>query len=238
MRRAIVALGLLTLLAWPLWASATHVRPKSASAIGLSLVPSFQPCTSGDRQHGPPLAFPSCSSPAGTSSYLTVGSPDANGFPAKSTALFRWKTYAGVPGPPWDNVSIFDASISDVRCVGAGPGCAGPGADYAGSVQVVISSQITDHNNNVNPGGGVDPATTEAFDFGFEVPCTTTSDPSIGSLCSAHINYLENLGIYIQDGKRTVWALGQVQIQDGGADADGSTTGDNTVFAVQGVFVP
>jgi hypothetical protein len=29
-----------------------------------------------------------------------------------------------------------------------------------------------------------------------------------------------------------------VRVFDGGADGDGSTAGDNTVFAAQGVFIP
>jgi hypothetical protein len=41
----------------------------------------------------------------------------------------------------------------------------------------------------------------------------------------------------ITAGKRSVWELGQVQVFDGGADGD-VTTADNSVFAVQGVFVP
>jgi hypothetical protein len=39
-------------------------------------------------------------------------------------------------------------------------------------------------------------------------------------------------------GKREVWELQAVRIYDGGADGDGDTTADNTVFARPGVFVP
>jgi hypothetical protein len=42
----------------------------------------------------------------------------------------------------------------------------------------------------------------------------------------------------ITEGKRAVWELGQVRVFDGGADSDASTAADNTLFAVQGVFVP
>ena len=34
-----------------------------------------------------------------------------------------------------------------------------------------------------------------------------------------------------------MWELGQVQVADGGADGDAATE-PNTIFAVQGVFVP
>jgi hypothetical protein len=227
------------MLILPVAAQGGHVRPKTADRIYVPLVPSYPPCTAPDRIHGPPLEFPSCSAPQQTSSYLTVGTPDANGNPAQSSGSFYWTVYPGVPGPPTDNVHVFDISISDVRCRAAGPGCAAPGADYAGSVEFRVSSQISDHNNNVNPGGGTDPATMQSFNFGFTFPCATTSDPAIGSMCSQNIHYLENIipgGI--PDSKRTVWELGQFQIWDGGTDADGSTTGDNTRFAVEGVFVP
>ena len=42
----------------------------------------------------------------------------------------------------------------------------------------------------------------------------------------------------VTGGKRAVWGLGQVQVDDGGADGDADTAGDNTLFMVQGVFVP
>ena len=214
------------------------MRPKAAQRVNVPLVPSYQPCTAPDRMHGPPLAFPSCSAPQQTSSYLTVGTPDANGNPVKSVARFDWFAYPGTPGPPTDNKIGWRVEITDVRCTAAGAGCAAPDADYAGSVEVRVRSQITDHNNNVNPGGGIDPATTQPFDFGFPVACTMTSDPSIGSTCSIYIAYIESLGFAIPDGRRTLWEVGQAQVWDGGADADGTTTGDNTQFAVEGLFVP
>jgi hypothetical protein len=136
-------------------------------------------------------------------------------------------------------VSIFYADVSDVRCIAAGAGCAAPGADYAGSIEVRMPTQLTDHNNATEPGGGIEPATVQWFDIGFTVPCSTTSDPSIGSTCSRVIHYLENVTPGgIPDGRRTIWELDQIQIWDGGSDADGETKADNTKFAVQGVFVP
>jgi len=35
-----------------------------------------------------------------------------------------------------------------------------------------------------------------------------------------------------------MWQTDQVQLYDGGDDALASTTGDNTLFMAQGVFVP
>lgn len=79
----------------------------------------------------------------------------------------------------------------------------------------------------------------QPFTLAYTVPCTTTSDPSIGSKCSRVIAYIEAiLGAQFRDGARTQWEVGQVQVWDGGADADGATAGDNARFAVQGVFIP
>ena len=41
----------------------------------------------------------------------------------------------------------------------------------------------------------------------------------------------------IKEGRRSIWQLGQVKVNDGGADGVASTT-PNTLFAAQGVFVP
>jgi hypothetical protein len=38
------------------------------------------------------------------------------------------------------------------------------------------------------------------------------------------------------EGRRSVWELDQVRVDDGGGDGD--TAGDNSLFMVQGVFVP
>jgi len=43
---------------------------------------------------------------------------------------------------------------------------------------------------------------------------------------------------FVRWGYRAIWELDAVRIYDGGADGDGDTTADNTVFARPGVFVP
>src|SRR4029453_7214247 len=51
--------------------NAPYLRPKSASPFKVSLVPAYAPCTSPNRTHGPPLAFPSCNPPGRLSPNLT-----------------------------------------------------------------------------------------------------------------------------------------------------------------------
>jgi hypothetical protein len=101
--------------------------------------------------------------------------------------------------------------------------------------------QITDHYNAAGSGSYTEAATMQGtFTVSFPVPCAQTSDPAIGSTCSVNRLYLD--GIYpsdpIKEGKRNIWESGQVRVFDGGADGDGATTADNTLFAVQGLFVP
>lgn len=38
--------------------------------------------------------------------------------------------------------------------------------------------------------------------------------------------------------KRAIWQIPAVTVYDGGADASGTTHGDNTPFAASGVFFP
>jgi hypothetical protein len=40
----------------------------------------------------------------------------------------------------------------------------------------------------------------------------------------------------VKEGQRSVWQVSAVEVFDGGTDGDGDTTGDNTLFAVQGIF--
>ena len=52
----------------PVHTPSTYTRPKSATHVRLALVPATQPCTTPNRQHGPPLESGSCSPPQPQSS--------------------------------------------------------------------------------------------------------------------------------------------------------------------------
>jgi hypothetical protein len=73
--------------------------------------------------------------------------------------------------------------------------------------------------------------------FPVTVPCAATADPARGSTCALATTVDAVTPGAAQEGKRAVWELGQVQVLDGGPDGDVSTS-DNSLFAVQGVFVP
>lgn len=70
------------------------------------------------------------------------------------------------------------------------------------------------------------------------VPCAATADGTVGSTCSVLTSANSVLPNAVVEGKRSIWEIGQVQVFDGGADGVASTTGDNTAFMTQGLFVP
>jgi hypothetical protein len=236
MKRGIAALAASVVLVLPSLADATHPRPKSAKPFRASLVQAYAQCLAPDRTHGPPLGFPSCSGPQQASRFLTVGNPPATA--ARFAGSVNIRVY-GTPGPPTDNVVLVAVEADDVRCQGVSGACPGAGDDYAGTLRFEMGIRATDHDNAVAPGGGNEAATVEDFGMAMTVDCVPTSDPAIGSSCHREEAHWNIFGQYpIDDDKRTIWELGQTHIYDGGADGDGATTADNTLFAVQGVFIP
>ena len=217
-------------------AGAGHLRPKQALSLRASLVPAYQQCATPDRTHGPPLAFPSCSSPTQVSNRLTVGNPPAQA--ANLEGVWRIDVSVGTPGPPDDSCAPNSTSISDVRCNGTSGGCAGPGADYTGELEVRFTARISDHWNAVSAGGGPDPATTQDFDISIPAICTATSDPSTGGACSIVTDLQVVYPGSIKDGKRAIIEVGQVRVLDGGDDGDTATADSAATFLAQGLFVP
>jgi hypothetical protein len=235
-----VALGAAAILAAATLAFATHPRPKGATPMRVSLVPAYEECTAPNRTHGPPLAFPSCSPPVQSSQFLTVGTPDANGAPAKSVGFVKLSVLVGAPGPPSDSEVLIATQITDVRCRAGASACgnanAADGPDYTGELSIDGTLRITDHDNAVDPGGGTDPATVVDIPFPFNLVCENTADTSIGGLC--RVPPPSCLGCSPRlEGHRTIVEITQIRIFDGGPDGIVATD-DNTLFAVQGIFIP
>ena len=124
------------------------------------------------------------------------------------------------------------ASITDVRNQGSL-------TDYTGELRYVIGLRITDRFNGVTGGPNrIEPATTADVPLPFSVPCSATGGPQ-GATCNVSTTADAVTGGNVaNEGQRAVWQLDQVQVFDGGSDGDGDTTGDNTLFAEQGLFVP
>jgi ABC-type phosphate transport system substrate-binding protein len=197
-----------------------YPRPKGATPLYASLVPAYNACSTPNRQHGPPLAFASCNPPVQSSGSLTIGSPDANGAGANSVGFVKYNVLAS------GDVSI-TTNITDVRNQGTL-------TDYTGEVQVTGTLQVTDRQNG---GSEQQPATGQATSFPVTVGCTATGSTTIGGTCAGVTSANALVPGAVKDVKRTIWQMGQVTVNDGGADGLVST-GPNTVFAKQGVFIP
>jgi hypothetical protein len=235
---AMAALGMMVVAQM---AGAAHPRPKGASPLRASMVPAFNQCTAANRTHGPPLAFPSCNPPVQSSTSLTVGEPTANGAAANSVGFIRISVLVGVPGPPDDSDVNLVGSTTDVRCKAGVAACgsanAADGADYTGELQATAQIRISDHFNAIAPGGGTDAATVIDIPFPVNTPCAATASTSIGSTCAITTTANTVVPGAVKDGKRAVVEIGQLQVIDGGTDGVVATT-PNTLFGVQGIFIP
>jgi hypothetical protein len=217
-------------------AGATHPRPKGASPLRVSLVPAYKQCTgTGNRTHGAPLAFPSCAPPVQASSYLTVGTPDANGAAANSIGSMTLKVQASTAS------ALITGRITDVRCR---PGtdssvCDSPngadGPDYSGQLQSNATIRISDHDNGPSL---TEAATVQDIPFPVNFNCVNTADTTTGGVCTVPTD--QPLMPYPQSTTppRAVIEIGQFEVFDGGADGLAGTTSDNTVFMRQGIFIP
>jgi hypothetical protein len=230
-----LAIGVVGLMVVSQIASATHPRPRGATPLRASLVPAFKQCTAPNRTHGAPLAFPSCNPPVQTSNFLTVGSPDANGAGANSQGFIQLTVKATSP----EDVNIL-ADITDVRCKPAtsaavcGTANAADGPDYSGEVQGNAIIRISDHYNG--PGLN-EAATVQDIPFPVNATCVATALNTIGGTC--HVATTANAVVpgWVKDTQGGVIEIAQLQINDGGTDGTVATA-DNTLFEVQGIFIP
>jgi hypothetical protein len=206
-----------------------YARPKGATPTEVKLVPAARACTSSNSSHGAPLAVPSCNPPAQASEYITVGTPDANGKPANSAGFVRTRVFSCPMCEAPINAEVFiTAELTDVRNKS-------DLTDYTGELQGRIELRMTDGYNGPSlswPGTVVDTPLT------FPISCTATSEGTVGSTCAVSTSANAISPGLVEDGRRAVWQLGQVQIYDGGPDGDADTAGDNTLFAVQGLYAP
>jgi hypothetical protein len=223
------------MVAWYTPTSPGYPRPKAATPVRVSLVPAYRQCTTAtdNRVHGPP-DFPgnstnpdvSCSPPAQTSSALTVGAPDANSNAAQSVG---WVRISAASGDPVTSADEADAEIamalSDVRR-------RSDLGDYTGQLQLETTVRITDRSN-----GPSETATVQDIPYRVTVPCVAI-DTAVGATCTVmtSADAVTGAGSVIE-GRRAIWRLDQVRVNDGGADGVVSTT-PNALFAVQGVFIP
>jgi hypothetical protein len=206
-----------------------YARPKGASPTTVRLVPAFEECTSANAVHGEPLSSASCSPPVPASDFLTVGTPDANGKVASSTGYVALKVLGESPIDPnnGDQADVeITLQISDVRQ-------SGDLTDYMGELEGVLTLRVTDR---LNGAAEVSPATATDVPLRFAIGCTPTAGTE-GGACNLTTTADAVMSGVAMERKRAIWELAQVKVFDGGADGDAGTA-DNTLFAVQGLFLP
>src|SRR5689334_13763292 len=202
-----LAVGALGLMAVSQVASGSHVRPKGATPLRASLVPSFKACGTPNRTHGAPLAFPSCNPPVQSSGFLTVGTPDNNGAASNSIGSILLKVKSTSP----EDVLI-SSSLTDVRCLPATAAsvCSGAdaadGPDYSGELQGTATIRISDHYNGPNLN---EAATVIDIPFPVNGQCANTTSTAIGGTCSVNTTANAVVPGSVKDTQRGVVEIGQ-----------------------------
>lgn len=207
---------------------AAYPHPLSASQLSVSIVPAFRQCaTSGNpsnAKHSPPLATNSCNPPRPGSVLAAVG--------VSSQSSAQMTVVAGDSDPTngnQANVSI-TAALSDIQSTAGGDYNPNPSS---ADLTAVTRLRFTDKAS----GSGDLPATATEYDFRVPIDCSSTSNPLVGSSCSANTTANALVPGLVREQRRTIVQAFRVRVDDSGANG---TRGDNDdrIFMTQGVFVP
>jgi hypothetical protein len=215
------------MMAWYAPPDVGFPRPKGATPLRVSLVPAYQQCSSPNSTHGAPLNSASCTPPVLSSSFLTMGSPDANGAPANAGDSL---TLIAVPG---NSTTTADEADLKLKMTATDVRKKSDLTDYTGQLEVTIPLRIIDRDSGPDLTG-----VTQDSTYSFTVPCTATGGTTnVGSTCAVDTTADALVPNTIKESVRSVWQLGKVDVQDGGADGVASTD-PNTRYLSQGYFVP
>jgi hypothetical protein len=227
-------------------ASATHPVPanQGAKKATLAIVPAFKACQSPNTYHGPPLATPSCAPPRQTSPNLTIGRKFQS-----AVTLEVFCTNGQAPPCPaagdQQDIKVI-STATDVRCKAGTSPCpranSSGGQDYAGELRGDATIRITDAYNSA-PTNFTTHATLNDLPFPLKYECAATADTTIGGSCRIPETSVEAMiPDLVKEGKKAVVEIAQVHINDGGSDGDVETAGPparpNSLFAVQGIYIP
>ena len=168
----------------------------------------------------------SCTPPDQAPSYLTVGTPDANGQAANSIGACVFDVTPATRHPTRPTWRIASAS----------PTCAARAdlADYTGELDAGQTLRITDRQNGSTRTSQPRSATSPSR---FAVPCTGTAATTVGATCAITTTVDSILPGAVSEGKRAIWELGQSRSSTAAPTAwrPPRTT---RLFARQGIFVP
>jgi dipeptidyl aminopeptidase/acylaminoacyl peptidase len=204
--------------------------PASASSLQASLVPLFKRCgaagTPTNAEHAPPLAVGSCSPPAPSSPVARTGST------SQGSAQLDVTPGDGDP-TNGDQADVgITTTISDVQTPGGAdynPNASGP------ELTQVVRLRITDHAS----GGSSLPATTSDLEFAAPIDCAATADTSVGATCTVNTSSDTLMPGFAKEGKQAVIQVFRVRVYDSGRNGSRENgTGDDRIFAHQGIFIP
>ena len=187
--------------------SSNHLRRLAATPLRSAA----KACTFPNREHGPPLAFGSCSPVQSESPNLTVSQGDAR---LRSVGFVRMDVIVGAPGGPDDSDVQVRFSLTNVMN-------SADFSDYTGSLTASTTVRLTDRDLGQS-------STTQDFDYSYEVPCVATADTFLGSTCASNTSFDAIVPGSAPEGSRAIWRLGRLEVRDG----------HGFLFATQGVFVP
>jgi Tol biopolymer transport system component len=211
---------------WQPLPTASYPHPQTASPLRVSLVPAFRQCGTGgnpsNAKHSPPLATDSCNPPRPGSVLAAVG--------VSSQSSAQMSVTPGDSNPingNQANVPI-TASLTDIQSTAGGD--YNPNASGA-DLTAVTRLRFTDKANGY---GGL-PATATEYDFRVPIDCSSTSNPSIGSSCTANTTANVVVPGLIQEQRQTVVQAFRVRIDDSGANGIRGDS-DDRIFMTQGVF--
>jgi hypothetical protein len=135
------------------------------------------------------------------------------------------------------------------------------GKDYNGTVTSQSQIRITDRYNGTTTAGGTFPATVIDLPFSAGAQCVATAaDTTTGSSCNISttadtvVPGAAGSGGVVKEGKKASVEIAQIQIFDGGTDGANAknplggtantcppsciAAGDDTLYAVEGIYIP
>ena len=215
-------------LDWQPLPTASYPHPQSASQLQVALVPAFRQCGTGgnpsNASHSPPVATGSCDPPRPGSVLAAVGTA--------SQSSAQMTVVAGDSDPTNGNQANVSLAVgmTDIQAVSGGDYLPNPsGSDMT----AVTRLRFTDKANGY---GGL-PATATEYDFRVPIDCASTSDPSVGSSCSASTTANALVPGLVQEQRQTIVQAFRVRVDDAGNNGVPGDS-DDRIFATQGVFVP
>jgi hypothetical protein len=91
-----------------------------------------------------------------------------------------------------------------------------------------LSATPANAKDNTPHPGGPGAGTTQDLTYSFPIPCTATSDTTVGGDCTFETSAEAFAPGIVKELRRSVWALGSMRVYDGGGN----------LFMTQGIFVP